>query len=74
MAYFSNGTEGMRYESEYCDKCAHCEPGCLVWFLHMEWNYEQTKDESKQKALETLIPMDGLVNGKCTMFIEKGKL
>jgi hypothetical protein len=34
MGYFSNGTEGMDYEAQYCDKCVHqdgpTENGCAV--------------------------------------------
>ena len=37
MGYFSNGTEGMMYEEEYCDKCWHGgDNACAVW-LARDW-------------------------------------
>lgn len=67
MAYFSNGTEGMSYEEEYCSRCVHCE-GCPVWGLHFEHNY--TKDGDIRSILDYLIPRrkDGLGNEKCRLF------
>lgn len=35
MGYFPNGTSGMMYEEEYCDRCAHQRGGCAVWLAHM---------------------------------------
>lgn len=79
MAYFSNGTEGMMYESEYCDKCTHMhdekgEPyACSILELHYEFNYDQggkTKaGKAIKKVLETLIPTkENGFPGECTMF------
>ena len=35
MGYFSNGSEGVDYESKYCEKCIHFEndngDGCAVF-------------------------------------------
>lgn len=81
MAYFSNGTEGMDYESRYCDNCVHFVDkqgsyACPVWNLHMEFNYDQCKNGKTGKAiakiLGTLIPRrdDGFA-GDCSMFVEK---
>lgn len=69
MGYFSNGTEGMMYEEEFCDRCVHQED-CHIWSTHMDWNYEQGKDEKKRAILDFLIPRaaDGLSNEACTMF------
>lgn len=88
MAYFPNGTAAMRYEEEWCDKCAHCphnEPdplkGCPVLDLHWLWNYDQFGDsgDAKQKKhiLELFIPEED-ANGvkyaaKCNMFVEAPK-
>ena len=67
MAYFSNGTEGMSYEEEYCSRCVHCD-ACPVWGLHFEHNY--TKNEEIKSILDYLIPRrkDGLGNEKCRLF------
>jgi hypothetical protein len=72
MGYFSNGTEGMEYQAQYCDKCIHwpADPdkgGCHVWLLHLLHN---GADDKVHEALNILIPRtaDGLGNEKCTMF------
>ena len=68
MGYFSNGTEGMQYEDQYCSKCAHCGD-CAVWDLHMLHNYDEAnKDDS---FLHKLIPLDEkkIHNLKCKMFL-----
>ena len=70
MAYFANGSEGDAYESRYCERCQHYDEGCVIMDLHMLWNYEQTEDNDKRIALETLIPTGE--NGfplQCLMFI-----
>jgi len=73
MAYFANGTIGMRYEEIYCDKCVHnledfCCP-CLT--AHMLWNYEEAN--KKGSVLHKMIPMseDGLYPQKCIFFVGK---
>lgn len=73
MAYFSNGTEGMSYEEQYCSRCMFCED-CPVLTLHMLWNYEQHGEsetaKAKRTALDLLIPRtkDGW-NEQCRMFV-----
>ena len=72
MAYFANGSEEEVYTARYCDRCQHNEDGdgCVIMDLHMLWNYEQTEDNDKRIALETLIPTGE--NGfplQCLMFI-----
>jgi hypothetical protein len=79
MAYFSNGTEGMMYESQYCDRCINnphdALKGCPVWDLHFEYNYDQNNKTKIGKAikniLESFIPTrdDGFA-GECLMFRE----
>jgi hypothetical protein len=55
MAYFSNGTEGMSYQEEYCDKCIFDkDQKCPIWFLHLRDNYELCNDPSSY--LNHLIP------------------
>ena len=71
MGYFANGTEGDIYEERYCNRCVH-RGGCAVYFLHLDWNYEQHKDDptsqAKAFALDLLIPRDGIENKQCEMF------
>lgn len=86
MAYFSNGSEGMGYEEHYCMRCMHRGPeegpGCPVWFLHLQWNYDACNGQEpeaepiekvKYVALNSLIPRsaDGCHNEQCTMFAAK---
>jgi hypothetical protein len=76
MGYFSNGTAGMDYEAEYCEKCAHFGPedgpGCPVWAAHLLWAYELCNDKESpgKKMLDMLIPRgkDG-GNERCAMFV-----
>lgn len=71
MAYFSSGSEGMDAR-ELCLTCVHdgdheTSPGCPVWGLHLDWNYEACDDKTKRHALNTLWP-DG---GDCAMFVRQ---
>lgn len=81
MAYFSNGTEGMIYEAQYCDKCVHRDgqdgkSGCPVWVAHFLYAYEECNSASNAKTiLDMLIPMESAgttpdydVAAKCSMF------
>lgn len=80
MGYFSNGTEGDLYESEYCSRCIHSqkEGGCAVMLAHMLHNYKECNNEDS--ILHLLIPRDEKgFNKQCEMFTEmarchKGKL
>jgi hypothetical protein len=82
MGYFSNGTEGMMYEEEFCNRCTHNdeERGCAVWNAHFIYNYDQFKNEALKGVLDILIPRvphtfgDGItheINGECQMFNPK---
>lgn len=72
MGYFSNGSEGEWYYSEYCMKCVHngdgTGPMCPVWMLHLEHNYRDCNND--ESILHTLIPRseDKLGNEECKMF------
>jgi len=75
MGYFSNGTEGDRYEEEYCLKCKHGQgefsDDCPILALHMTYNYDQFKDDILKSILDSFIPRDkDGYNEKCKMFIE----
>lgn len=74
MGYFSNGTEGLCYQEEWCVRCANCgdeksDFGCTVWDAHTLYCYSGTKEQ--KEILDLLIPRDGIDNGQCTMFREK---
>lgn len=73
MGYFSNGTEGERYEAQYCVRCIHQnmdDGGCAVWHAHMLYNYRDCNDEDS--ILHLLIPLkkEGIGNEQCAMFHE----
>jgi len=78
MGYFSNGTEGISYQDEYCSRCEHDDPEngvcCPVWGLHLLHNYRECNN--KDSYLHVLIPRskDGCGNERCTMFIERRAL
>jgi hypothetical protein len=73
MGYFSNGTEGMDYELEYCERCVHEKPddgGCAVWLAHLLHNSDECNNP--QSILHLLIPrLKGGGNGQCAMFIKR---
>ena len=80
MGYFSNGSMGDSYISQYCENCRNWRdlkdgrgPGCPIWDWHMIWNYNQCADTEIGKlykdSLEHFIPTGK--NGfpdKCRMF------
>ena len=70
MGYFANGTEGMDYDSEYCERCVHSN-GCAVMEAHMLYNYDECNN--KNSILDLLIPRkeNGIGNEKCRMLCEK---
>jgi len=71
MGYFSNGTEGMMYEEEWCSRCLHNgeeEEGCTVLLAHALFNYEECN--KPDSILHILIPRDGIENLQCKMFVE----
>lgn len=76
MGYFSNGTEGMSYEEEFCNRCVNVEISgvCPILDLHMRWNYDQHGDaeidKAKKQALDLFIPRDANGNNeKCRFFV-----
>jgi hypothetical protein len=78
MGYFSNGTEGLMYEEEYCVNCIHgqSEDGivtCPIWDMQYNYNYEECN--KPDSLLHELIPRgkDGLFNEQCVMFIAAQK-
>jgi len=84
MAYFSNGSEGMQYQSKYCDHCINWREdpdvpkswGCPIIDLHMDGNYDQCKDTPAgrfwKKVLEQFIPTgEDHFAKQCRMFLKK---
>lgn len=72
MGYFSNGAEGMAYQSAVCNHCEHdVNEDCPVWLLHLLHNYSAAND--KEHPIHLLIPFDGKGpfggNHECRMFI-----
>jgi ferredoxin len=63
MAYFANGTEGMKFDAQ-CEKCRYCFKSCPVAWVQFEYNYEACNNETATKILECLIKNDGT----CMMF------
>lgn len=68
MGYFSNGTEGIMYEEQYCERCVHYED-CAILQAHFLYNYDEC--DKPKSILHILIPR-GKNGGnlKCTMFYE----
>lgn len=74
MAYFSNGTSGDAYEHSICRHCIHyardeIQEPCMVWSMHIVWNYDQCDSEPTAELLGSLIPRKGTKNGVCTMWL-----
>ncbi len=83
MAYFSNATELMNYEWQYCRKCVHAGgvdgDGCAVMVAHQLYT-EWGGYEKYESVLNELIPRseeqrsDNRLNGgndRCLMFYAK---
>lgn len=76
MGYFSNGSEGSSFKSQYCSKCVHRngndDSGCPVWLSHLLFSYKlcNAKDSEGKQILDILIPMEGAFNTGCAMFHE----
>lgn len=62
MAYFSNGTEGERFENE-CAKCIHGDKPCPIAFVQMSYNYEACDNKIAREILDYLVKN----NGTCAM-------
>jgi hypothetical protein len=69
MGYFPNGTAGMDYEAEWCDRCIHHET-CPILVAHSIYNYKECNN--RLSILHILIPIDDEGdNEKCTMFLDE---
>lgn len=77
MGYFPNGTEGQIYEAIYCAKCIHRNGydgngACAVMVAHLLHNYKEC--DKPDSILHELIPLDGIENGQCKMFVESARV
>jgi hypothetical protein len=63
MAYFSNGTEGMKFD-EQCDKCKYGDKDCSIALVQALYNYKAVGNELATEILNTLV----YPNGTCSMY------
>ena len=83
MAYFSNATDLMNYETQYCGKCVHAGGvdgnGCAVMAVH-QLHTEGGGYETYKSLFDELIPRseeqrnDNRLNGgndRCRLFYAK---
>ena len=80
MGYFSNGTEGDRYEAKFCARCVHGQDeefgpyDCPVLALHLLYNYDQFKENEPSPTIKHILNQfirkskDGPWMDQCTMF------
>lgn len=76
MGYFSNGTDGDIYQSNFCNRCIHDKEGfgCQIMNAHFFFNYDQHKNEQLKEVLSMLIPREedeGEFNGQCLLYVPK---
>lgn len=58
MAYFSNGTDGMAFDSQ-CGKCKYGMKPCPVAAMQLLWNYDQIGNELAEKIMDNFVKEDG---------------
>lgn len=67
MGYFSSGTEGALYQERWCMRCHHDrDQDCPVWLAHLVHNYDDDRG-----ILDQVIPVNGVQNGQCRMFVRR---
>ena len=65
MAYFANGTEGMKFEYQ-CSLCKYGEEPCPIALVQFMYNYDACNNEIATKILNELVKN----NGTCAMWEE----
>jgi len=81
MGYFSNGTEHMMYDDQYCSKC-HFQPDyeaekdCPILAIHSMFNYDQHNEDDRGKELKWILDLfipirENGFSDQCHFFIEK---
>lgn len=77
MAYFPNGASSDRFMEQYCLRCTNFKdigdgrgPGCPIWDMHTVHNYDQHREPSLRRILDSFIPMkeSGVYADRCVMF------
>ena len=63
MAYFSNGTERMKFD-EQCAKCKYGDRPCTIALVQFTYNYEACNNTVARMILNDLVKD----NGECAMF------
>ncbi len=63
MAYFANGTEGMRFD-EQCSRCKYGGAPCPIALVQMAYNYDAVKNKIASSILGYLVKD----TGKCMMW------
>lgn len=72
MGYFPNGTAGMMFEEQWCNRCLH-QPDCRVWLAHLLHSYAECNNKNSiLHLLITQTPKDSAA--ECKMFVDKGLL
>lgn len=79
MGYFPNGTSNEFYTGHFCANCRNWRYdeetdtyGCPIMDLHLLWNYDAVgsdADLTKKSALNMFIPIAGIENQECKMFL-----
>lgn len=76
MAYFSNGTEGMIFESNWCSDCYHFkgfQKGCPLFNAHLFYQDEGFKNKTIKNILNMLIKRRKCSN-YCKFYIAKSRV
>lgn len=76
MGYFSNGTEGMGFEENFCCRCVLYDllpMGCPIWAAHQEFNYRDCNNP--ESILHWFITQTDIHGGqKCDWFTPPDKV
>lgn len=63
MAYFSNSTEGTKFDHQ-CSLCKYGEESCPIALVQQLYNYDACNNEIATKILDALVSN----NGTCSMW------
>ena len=58
MAYFSNGSDGEKFDNE-CATCKYGQEECPIAYVQFEYNYEACNKPIARAILDTLVDNDG---------------
>ena len=58
MAYFSNSSDGMRFD-EQCAKGKYGQKPCPIAFVQVTYNYDACDNETATAILDELVKPDG---------------